>query len=355
MKPRIMASSPEISMTTSRRMSSSVIGMGQALPAHGEAARAFATRMAESRRAAQVLEQGGNIEPKCLILSSFCFVPGGRVAAKRAVGMVLRPVYSRAMTARHPSCPPLLVAARRGFPSAAMSATRLTRLATSSSLRPGSPASARAASGTTARAKPSFCGFLEPRGGLRHRPHRAGQRHLAEIDRIGRQRRVGERGHQRRGGGEIGGRLLDAQAAGDVEIDVVAAELARRNGPPARPAPSTAGSDPSRPRRGAACRARSARPAPGFRPAAAACPRCRRTPRCRASRDRARTGTARTDWRPRAGRGRSSRTRRSRRSGRSGSSPRAGCGTGASLRPRTTAPRRPCARPRGGRRSGRPW
>ncbi len=168
------------------------------------------------------------------------------------------------------------------LPRAAMSPTRPARLATALSESPQSPPSARAASGTNGAREAEFRRFLQPRRSLRHRPDRAGQRDLAEIDRIGGQRRVGKRGDERGGGGEIGGRLVDAQAAGDVEIDVVAGRAARRNGLRAPRAPSTAGSDPSRPRRGAACRARSARPAPGFRPAAAACPRCRRTPRCRA-------------------------------------------------------------------------
>ena len=60
---------------------------------------------------------------------------------------------------------------------------------------------------------------------------------------------------QRRRDREIGGGLGDAQAAGDVEIDVARADLQRRSAPPARPAPWRGGCRPSRPRRGAACRA----------------------------------------------------------------------------------------------------
>ena len=53
------------------------------------------------------------------------------------------------------------------------------------------------------------------------RAHRARQRDLAEIDRLVRQRDADQRGDQRRRRREIGGRLADAQAAGDVEINVV--------------------------------------------------------------------------------------------------------------------------------------
>ena len=94
----------------------------------------------------------------------------------------------------------------------------------------------------------------------------------------------------------------DAVAAGDVEIDVVRARSARRNAPRARPAPSTAAAGPSRRRRGAACRAARARPAPGSRPAPAACLPCRQRPPRPALWRCARRGTARTGWRPRAGR-----------------------------------------------------
>ena len=119
------------------------------------------------------------------------------------------------------------------------------------------------------------------------------RRDFAEEDAVGRQRRAGQRRDQRRGGGKVGGRFVDPQAAGDVEIDVMLAEPQRRHGPPARRAPSTGAPGPSRRRRGAACRARWARPAPGFPRARAACPPCPRTRRRRARRRRGRRGTAR--------------------------------------------------------------
>src|SRR5262245_22346107 len=40
-------------------------------------------------------------------------------------------------------------------------------------------------------------GFLQSRRGLRHWPHRARQRDLAEINRISREWRIGERGDER--------------------------------------------------------------------------------------------------------------------------------------------------------------
>jgi len=64
--------------------------------------------------------------------------------------------------------------------------------------------------------------FFQPRRGLRHRPHRAGKRNLAEIHRVGRQRRIDQRRHQGGGGGKVGRRFLDPQASGHVQVDVVA-------------------------------------------------------------------------------------------------------------------------------------
>jgi hypothetical protein len=59
---------------------------------------------------------------------------------------------------------------------------------------------------------------------MRHRPQPAGQADLAEDDRVGRHRHLGQRGDEGRGDGEVGGGLDDAQAAGDVEVDVVGAD-----------------------------------------------------------------------------------------------------------------------------------
>ena len=130
--------------------------------------------------------------------------------------------------------------------------------------------------------EPQLFRFLEPLLRMRNRPDRTRKADFAEIDAIGGKGKTGEGRNQRSRDREIGGRFGDAVAAGDVEIDVVRARSARRNAPPARRAPSTAAPRPSRRRRGAACRAARARPAPGSRPAPAACPPCRRRPPRRA-------------------------------------------------------------------------
>jgi len=67
--------------------------------------------------------------------------------------------------------------------------------------------------------KAELCGFLETGRALRHRPHRARQRNLAEIDRVRRQWRAGKRGNRVPRLCKIGRRFLDAQTPGDVEID----------------------------------------------------------------------------------------------------------------------------------------
>jgi len=69
-----------------------------------------------------------------------------------------------------------------------------------------------------------FGGFLNARGTLGHGSDSAGQRYLAEIDRVRRQRRVDERGDEGSRGGKVRGGFLDAHAARDIEIDIVAAE-----------------------------------------------------------------------------------------------------------------------------------
>ncbi len=70
-----------------------------------------------------------------------------------------------------------------------------------------------------------FGRFLETQAGVSDRADGAGKRDLAEIDRVVRQGRAGERGNQRRRHREIGGGLTDFEAPGDVEIDVELAEL----------------------------------------------------------------------------------------------------------------------------------
>src|SRR5215813_477936 len=75
----------------------------------------------------------------------------------------VRPLYSRMRPRRHPSCWPARLPRGRPLsaPRAAMSATRLARLLTGFSDSPGSLVSSpRPPSGTTARAKPSFCASL---------------------------------------------------------------------------------------------------------------------------------------------------------------------------------------------------
>ena len=72
--------------------------------------------------------------------------------------------------------------------------------------------------------KPSFAASFSRVADMRDGANRAGKADLAEEDAMRRQALPGERRDKRRGGGEIGGRLVDAQAARDIEIDVVLAE-----------------------------------------------------------------------------------------------------------------------------------
>ncbi len=168
--------------------------------------------------------------------------------------------------------------------------------------RSAGPASPSLAAGMRRPAEAELLRLPEARRRMADRPDGARQADLAEIDHVGGQRRGEARGDQRRGDREVGGRLADAQAAGDVEIDVAVAEAdaavrlqhGQHHGEPA--------GIPADARRAAACRARSGRPAPGSPPAPAACPPCRRRRPRRASRRCARRGTARTGWRLREGR-----------------------------------------------------
>ena len=155
--------------------------------------------------------------------------------------------------------------------------------------------------------------------GLRGGAERAREADLAEDDGVAGQGDVLAGRDERGGDGEVGGGLGDAQAAGDVEVDVARGRSRCRSGLRARRASWRGGRCPSRRRCGAACRGRRARPGPGSRPAPGGCPRCRRRRRSRRWRRRARRGRGRRGWRPRRGRRRSSRRRRSRRWGRSGS------------------------------------
>src|SRR5713101_8404060 len=66
--------------------------------------------------------------------------------------------------------------------------------------------------------------LAQARLALADRTDLAAQADLAEHHHLGRHRLVGERRHHGRRHGEVGRRLADAQAAGDVEIDVVGAD-----------------------------------------------------------------------------------------------------------------------------------
>ena len=106
--------------------------------------------------------------------------------------------------------------------------------------------------GRTACPNPSFSASLSRWMRMRHRPDRARKADFAEIDAIGGKGKTGEGRNQCRRDRQIGGRLGDAVAAGDVEIDVVLCRSARRNAPRAPRAPSTAAraSQPTTARRG---------------------------------------------------------------------------------------------------------
>src|ERR1051325_5419568 len=69
-----------------------------------------------------------------------------------------------------------------------------------------------------------LCPLLEPRFGMADRPHPAGEPDLAKDNGVGRKGSLGQCRHERRRYGEIGGRLDNAQPAGDVEVDIVGAD-----------------------------------------------------------------------------------------------------------------------------------
>ncbi len=109
--------------------------------------------------------------------------------------------------------------------------------------------------GGTGLGEAELGGFLEPRFGLADGAHLAGQADFAEDDGSPATGCPVSDESKRRRDREIGRRLADAQAARDVQIDVVRAEAEARSAPRAPPAPWRAGRCPSRPPRAAACRA----------------------------------------------------------------------------------------------------
>jgi hypothetical protein len=77
MNPRIMAKRPETNMTRRRMMSSSVIGI-EAHELHRFwrlPPRFMARKHGESGPAIAAPNRGGNVDPKCLILSPFLRLP----------------------------------------------------------------------------------------------------------------------------------------------------------------------------------------------------------------------------------------------------------------------------------------
>jgi hypothetical protein len=216
------------------------------------------------------------------------------------------------------------------------------------------PAKSSEEAGMTAWPKPSFSASFRRCCACATGPDARPKADFAEIDAIGRQGNPGEGRHQGRGHREVGGRLDDPVAAGDVEIDVV---LPKRTPQCASSTASTIDRrlpNPSRRWRGAACRAGRARPAPGSRRAPAACPRCRRTPPCPALERCGRRGRAPRGWhllQTLAGHLEDADLV-------GGAEAVLGRAQDAVVVPAValeTQHRRPCARPRAGRRSGRPW
>ena len=75
------------------------------------------------------------------------------------------------------------------------------------------------------RGKTQLAGFLEPQAGVNDRTHRAGEPDLAEINLARRQWGAGQGRNERGGSGEIGRRLVGAHASGDIEVDIMRAQL----------------------------------------------------------------------------------------------------------------------------------
>ncbi|CUX24933.1 hypothetical protein AGR7C_Cc160327 [Agrobacterium deltaense Zutra 3/1] len=73
--------------------------------------------------------------------------------------------------------------------------------------------------------KAEFFSFFQSLARMRDRPHRARQADFAEINTIGGQGKTGKRGNERRGNRHIGGRFGNTVAAGNIQIDIMLAEL----------------------------------------------------------------------------------------------------------------------------------
>src|SRR5262249_33557489 len=147
-------------------------------------------------------------------------LPRRRRSARRPA---VRALYSWRWPPRHPSSWPAYLLARR-CPAAGLAATSATRPARPPTRFPARPAPAAPrrrrrgrGPGKNGAHKPQLLRLLKPGRGLRDGPHGTGERDFAEIDGVGRQGRIGERGDQRRRGGKIGRWLLDPQTASDIE------------------------------------------------------------------------------------------------------------------------------------------
>ena len=214
---------------------------------------------------------------------------------------------------------------------------------------------AHVAGGQHAAAESLARRLARPRLGARDRAHLAGEPDLAPQHDVVGQRPAAHARRDRRDDGEVGGRLVDAQAARDVQEHVLIVELHAaallEHGEQQR----DAGRDRRRWRSAAAWPAPSATRAPGSRPARGGCLPASRARPSRARPRGARRGTRPTGSAPRRARSPPSRTRPPRWWSRSGSSPRAARAARARRRPRSRAPCRPGARGRAGRRARPPW
>ena len=151
-------------------------------------------------------------------------------------------------------------------------------------------------------AEPEPGGLAQPAIQAVDRAELAEQADLPDRDGVRRDRAIAERRREGDRERQVEAGLVDRQAAGEVDVDVVAA---RGRSPPVargrRPG-ATPGWRRRRSSSAAACRRGPARRAPGPRRAAAATPRASARRRCPAPARRARRGTPGPDRRPREGR-----------------------------------------------------